>query len=671
VLLQELAAHLRGADVRAKNLPVALMSGLTLSRATFHLFWFIVLIGLFPTVASDTFSFTRLFSHKLLRSDIIRPEFLQFLAPVLLSIGLLCSSYYLRSRKFLPILALAPYLILAIAFYANITVSYAFLVFPILELFAFISLVLFLAFSSVISFEFILFVLVLLFSCFFDSGVDLLEILSFTCFVLALQFIVILYRHNIDIALRVPADARRALLLETTKFSLPMIAVIATAVVVSNVFISPRINEAVYALIVDPSAVAEEQGQPSFDNLQADIQKTIDGRLDEAHTKMINGIDQARTSSQNNINAFAQQSKNAIEAALPGSLFAPPSCGWRKPKCYARRKAMQAAEAAYQNTRRSVIQASFATVDRTKATGANAVDTAHRALLSHAHGAHAGMKSTSTGAVNAVFGAVGVLGLLSTLFMAIAFLKGFLIILARVAFENGSLPHISLASFDAASDIKTRAKIFKEVYTFEVEEDQKWYASRNEIVRGSYEYGVYYRPTNAALARILSKTYYLDEITVQNAPDKVTLPALREHDYAEWTIAEDEAVVFDLRQLVLLSDGISISSVFSARLSTVLFGRWRFRVAHGPGKLVLKIRGNATVGTGRRGSDAFDAAELATWVETAKFTPRGRHNFGGIYLNNVSLIGVDKNQFVLTTIQTTRNRGPIGHLLRQFANPFF
>src|SRR5262249_42793276 len=145
--------------MQAKNLPVALASGLTLSRLTFDLFWLIVLIGILPAVASDTFSFMRPFTQGLLRDDILRtPNLLAYLAPILFAIGIVGSPYHLRRRKLMPLLALAPYLVLTVAYYVNIAVSASALVSPIFETLAIVSLILFFAYSSIASISFVLFV---------------------------------------------------------------------------------------------------------------------------------------------------------------------------------------------------------------------------------------------------------------------------------------------------------------------------------------------------------------------------------------------------------------------------------------------------------------------------------------------------------------------------------
>ena len=664
--------------MRANNLTNALISGLTLSRFTFQFFWLVVLFGILPAIASDTFSFTRLFSYPLLRNDIIRaPELLQCLAPILLLIGALSSSYYLRSGLWVPAVALAPYVVLAVSYYTKTSIEASYLVFPILEILSVFSLLLFLFYSSVASAAFVLFGIALVIGYFSGAPVDLLNILSFVCVALILQLAAIFYSDNIDIIRKVPRVSRGALCLEALKFAIPIIVAAVAVTLVSNLLISPLINKWTAELLVDPSvASSSEDDRLTSEQLQRDIHATIASEIQKGHASTIKGINEARTTSKNQTTAFAQQAKKTVDTAMPTSMFSIPGCSWRRPKCYARRKAMQAAESAYQNIRGSVVRSIHGYVDGTKSAGDTLTDDAHKKLMERVDSDFEKMKKTLDGAVDAIFLAMGVLGLLSALLLAAALLKGFFIILARVAFERGALPYISLTPFGKDERGPASSQVFEESYELRISKGAKWYGNRRATVRGAFEYGVYYHPADAPLARILSSIYYLDEITERSAPTgKITLPEGRDYEYVEWTIPKGKSIVVNPRELVLISDGVTMTSIFSARLTTLLFGRWRFFLVNAPvessGVVVLKINGNLSVGGRRTGNEAFDPSELTTWQKSSKFIPRGRHNFRGIYFNNVSLIGIPGAPFALTSEPIWRARGPLGHLLRQFANPFF
>src|SRR5262249_18726985 len=162
-----------------------------------------------------------------------------------------------------------------------------------------------------------------------------------------------------------------------------------------------------------------------------------------------------------------------------------------KPKSCVQRKAMQAANSAWRGIRASVVGAMFRYLDQAKVRGDKLTDDTHKALMENVGAVFAKTKQTINGVVDSVFAGLSLLGVLSLVFLVIAFLKGFLIIGSRVVFERGALPHLSLVPFGQKREQDGTARIFEKDYTLKIADMDRWYANRNETAWGALEYGTY------------------------------------------------------------------------------------------------------------------------------------------------------------------------------------
>jgi uncharacterized protein (AIM24 family) len=102
----------------------------------------------------------------------------------------------------------------------------------------------------------------------------------------------------------------------------------------------------------------------------------------------------------------------------------------------------------------------------------------------------------------------------------------------------------------------------------------------------------------APIARLLHGAMSMNKVVIQPGDDAVSCSTSQGAEFLAWELGEGEQVAFDFAHFVAMSDGIRISTLISARLSTLLLGRFIFSVATGPGTLVLMTRGRAQI-TGR------------------------------------------------------------------------
>ena len=83
---------------------------------------------------------------------------------------------------------------------------------------------------------------------------------------------------------------------------------------------------------------------------------------------------------------------------------------------------------------------------------------------------------------------------------------------------------------------------------------------------------------------------------VMKAGDKaVSCTATKGAQFLEWNLRDGEVVLFDFHNFVGMSENLRISTLISARLSTLLLGKFIFSTATGPGKLILMTSGRADI----------------------------------------------------------------------------
>ena len=112
-------------------------------------------------------------------------------------------------------------------------------------------------------------------------------------------------------------------------------------------------------------------------------------------------------------------------------------------------------------------------------------------------------------------------------------------------------------------------------------------------------------------------------------------------EFIEWTLAEGETVVFDLKKLVAFSQSVKLRRRISFRLSSMLFSKILFSVADGPGTLVFRTTGNAEAINGDAAGLSVASIRYIAWNEDAKFFINASSKYRDIY-GTGSHIGIEE-----------------------------
>lgn len=139
-------------------------------------------------------------------------------------------------------------------------------------------------------------------------------------------------------------------------------------------------------------------------------------------------------------------------------------------------------------------------------------------------------------------------------------------------------------------------------------------------------------------ARIFKRCYWMNEIAVREGQeDSVDFRSVAGAEFVEWTLSEDEEVVFSYDNFVAMTDSISLSTAISLRFTTLLMGRPFFYVAKGPGTLVLITGGVPITKDDDKLVKVVSAERVIAWQKHAQFSVASELNMIDIYFSSLYL----------------------------------
>ncbi|MEM9682882.1 MAG: hypothetical protein AAF942_06435, partial [Pseudomonadota bacterium] len=234
------------------------------------------------------------------------------------------------------------------------------------------------------------------------------------------------------------------------------------------------------------------------------------------------------------------------------------------------------------------------------------------------------------------FDLAGVLDHALLVLLVLAFLKSLLFIFARVAFA--SVDKETTIGFTETDDVIPTGAIKVKGKRHALRGRGRIFYSRRAQVEGVAPRIALPQPAVCLFSRILSGTYFMNKADCEHAPEgRIVFKTAGVNQLVEWRLAENEEVLFRLDDFVAMDDGIRLSNYVSFRIPTLLMGRFIFRVARGPGRLLLRTPGTAEVDEKGDASLSKPVYRLAAWHRAAQFKLEAEHSFADIYLSAVHL----------------------------------
>jgi hypothetical protein len=186
---------------------------------------------------------------------------------------------------------------------------------------------------------------------------------------------------------------------------------------------------------------------------------------------------------------------------------------------------------------------------------------------------------------------------LSLLIFGFVCVKSFMYVFARVSFNRDTGTFVTLGDSQLIANQNNPSPIIStgREYIIKSNKTESYFISRRFQCRGKAPKFNIPQAFYAPIARIFNGAYTMNKVTMQKGDDEVSCSATKGMEFFEWTLSENETVIFDFHYFVGMTESIKVSTLISPRMSSLLLGRMIFSQATGPGKLILMAKGRAEI----------------------------------------------------------------------------
>jgi hypothetical protein len=244
------------------------------------------------------------------------------------------------------------------------------------------------------------------------------------------------------------------------------------------------------------------------------------------------------------------------------------------------------------------------------------------------------MQLATRAALSNGFDLVGVVDHVLLVLLVLAFLKSLLFIFARVVFSSVDPD----ASIDFADDRETASHGAITVHgkRYSLTGDGSVFYARHAQVEGIAPSITLPQPFSCILNRVVSGVYLMNRANTARAKEgRVVFKTGDVRQLVEWHLREGEQVIFHFKDFIAADTAVTFSTLISFRIPTLLMGRLVYRVARGPGRLILRTDGAAETIDGDDAVLSKPVHRVVAWSRAARFKLEAEQSFADIYLSDV------------------------------------
>ena len=258
--------------------------------------------------------------------------------------------------------------------------------------------------------------------------------------------------------------------------------------------------------------------------------------------------------------------------------------------------------------------------------------------------------------------------LFSDILFGFMVLKSFLYVFARVAFSANEENYVTLMDSSAGM---ARGKLTKagNQYTIEPAEGARFFISRAFEPSGHAPKFSIPQWSAAILARITTRNYAMNRVTMQAEGDPVIFRSMGGQEFVEWDIADGEEVIFHFTNFVGMSGEVQLSAVVSLRLTSLLMGRLIFTSAKGPGKLLLQTSGAPITADDSKGRISVPTSRILAWQKNTRFNVESELSFVDVFMSGIYLKKQVDDLVLIDADVKGRSRKGIVRFIRNFLLP--
>ncbi|NCC23491.1 MAG: hypothetical protein EOM26_13745 [Alphaproteobacteria bacterium] len=261
--------------------------------------------------------------------------------------------------------------------------------------------------------------------------------------------------------------------------------------------------------------------------------------------------------------------------------------------------------------------------------------------------------------------------LLSLLMVGLLFIKSFTYVFARVAVSLENKMPASLAPGAGASPLHAAQPFRQEQeYVIPPEEPERFYFVRSYAPSGCPPRFAVPQWRSGTLRRLLAGAYVMNEILPGSGRGSVHLTATGSARFIEWTLAEDEEIVFSYRSFVGMSESVRIATGLTLSAPAAIFGGLFHAYARGPGRIILLSAGRALCLEDGRKSPSVPRGRILGWGRRAAFDVIAEQRALDVFFSGIHLRCVTNDPVVIDVDERKASEGGLAHFATKFLLPF-
>lgn len=250
--------------------------------------------------------------------------------------------------------------------------------------------------------------------------------------------------------------------------------------------------------------------------------------------------------------------------------------------------------------------------------------------------------------------------------------KSFTYVLARVVFsQQQKNTFISLLP-TAATVPHGNVKVMGGNYHIEAGASKNYLVNRHFEPSGRAPKITIPQPTTALIARLFNGCYAMNKIKMGEGRTDVEFNAAIGIEFVEWNLAEGESVVFRLADFVGITEDVKLKRIYSLRMESLLLGHIFFTTATGPGKLILRSKGNVMITGGKEEPSlarSIPQHRMIAWQQTSRFHVESELNIADVFFSGVYLQPFSEDITVINSDQTGKAKSGISRFFWHFLLP--
>lgn len=241
-----------------------------------------------------------------------------------------------------------------------------------------------------------------------------------------------------------------------------------------------------------------------------------------------------------------------------------------------------------------------------------------------------------TDAINRFFLLLFIYSIVGAITMYYLVIQTYLYVFARVTISK---KNNVFATLNTSNKRQAKGELKKCGDTYTILSSQKdiYYISRSFEPSGRPPSFCIPFKTTSIIPRLKSRTYSMNKVKLNRKGSSVHFRASGSAEFVEWTLKENEKVVFDYKNLVAISGSVQLKSVVNFRVTTLILGKLFHKVAFGPGKLILMTMGRPIISGERASNVSLAQNRIVAFNSGTRFDIDSELNIADVYLSGFYL----------------------------------